>query len=375
MLAVCDLFITFANDIDKTDKNYIIIHLYNKMKFVKVLLGSLLVTTSLPMMAQMDASIKLNEVMTTNQTSLIDEYGARHAWVEIANISHSTYNIRGMYITTDRSVLNQQMSVPERVKRMSQIPNGDVRTDLSGRQLVVFQLGSSPAQGSLHLSVPVDATQPTWLALYNGNATQLIDSITVPVLAANQSYARIANNGTAADWEVKSADRVTPGIENQTTVSESKVEKFKREDPHGFGMAVMAMGIVFFCLALLWITFTLFGILMRHMETAKKVANKQPIKPITKTVEKTIEVGHKTCIMLREGFDTKGIDKEVYMAVIGLALRQYEDDIHDVESGVITIKSKDTEWDDEYTQMTQFHSPILPTMHSAPSIPTTPKMK
>ena len=306
------------------------------MKFVKVLLGSLLVTTSLPMMAQMDASIKLNEVMTTNQTSLIDEYGARHAWVEIANISHSTYNIRGMYITTDRSVLNQQMSVPERVKRMSQIPNGDVRTDLSGRQLVVFQLGSSPAQGSLHLSVPVDATQPTWLALYNGNATQLIDSITVPVLAANQSYARIANNGTAADWEVKSADRVTPGIENQTTVSESKVEKFKREDPHGFGMAVMAMGIVFFCLALLWITFTLFGILMRHMETAKKVAN---------------------------------------MAVIGLALRQYEDDIHDVESGVITIKSKDTEWDDEYTQMTQFHSPILPTMHSAPSIPTTPKMK
>ena len=50
------------------------------MKFVKVLLGSLLVTTSLPMMAQMDASIKLNEVMTTNQTSLIDEYGARQAY-------------------------------------------------------------------------------------------------------------------------------------------------------------------------------------------------------------------------------------------------------------------------------------------------------
>lgn len=338
------------------------------------LLGSLLAFTSLPMMAQMDASIKLNEVMTLNESSLIDEYGARNAWVEISNISHSTYNIRGMYLTTDRSVLDKKMSVPERVSRMSQIPNGDVRTNLSGRQLIVLQLGSQPAQGSLHLSVKVNTTEPTWIALYNGNATQLIDSVTVPVLGSNQSYARIANNGTPADWEVKSADRVTPGIQNQTTVSESKVEKFKREDPYGFGMALMAMGIVFFCLALLWITFTLFGMLMRHMDTAKKVANKQPIKPITKTVEKTIEIGHKTGVILQEGFEKRGVDMEVYMAVIGLALRQYEDDIHDVESGVITIKPKDTGWDDEYSQMTHLHEAFIPSKHEAPNIPTTPEL-
>ena len=288
------------------------------MKRFAILLGSFLAFASQPILAQMDASIKLNEVMTQNESSLIDEYGVRNAWVEIANISHSTYNIRGMYVTTDRSVLDKNMSVPERVSRMSQIPNGDERTNLSGRQLIVLQLGSQPAQGSLHLSVKVNPTEPTWIALYNGNATQLIDSITVPVLAADQSFARIANNGTSADWEIKSADRVTPGTQNQTVVSESKIEKFKREDPYGFGMALMAMGIVFFCLALLWITFTLFGMLMRHMDTAKKVAHQQPIKPITKTVEKTMEVGHKTGIMLKEGLNTKGIDREVYMAVIGL---------------------------------------------------------
>jgi hypothetical protein len=344
------------------------------MKRFAFLLGSLLAFASQPMLAQMDASIKLNEVMTHNESSLIDEYGVRNAWLEIANISHSTYNIRGMYITTDRSVLDKKMSVPERVSRMSQIPNGDERTNLTGRQLIVLQLGSQPAQGSLHLSVKVDATKPTWIALYNGNATQLIDSITVPVLGADQSFARIANNGTAADWEVKSADRVTPGIQNQTVVSESKIEKFKREDPHGFGMALMAMGIVFFCLALLWITFTLFGMLMRHMDTAKKVAHHQPIKPITKTVEKTMEVGHKTGVLLKEGLNTKGIDKEVYMAVIGLALRQYEDDIHDVESGVITIKPKDTDWDDEYSQMTHLHEAFIPAKHNAPTIPTTPEL-
>lgn len=345
------------------------------MKKITILSGLLLAFASLPVMAQMDASIKLNEVMTDNANSLIDEYGARHAWVEIANISHSTYNIRGMYVTTDRSVLDKKMSVPERISRMSKIPNGDERTNLSGQQLIVFQLGSQPAQGSLHLSTQVNAAEPVWIALYNGNATQLIDSVTVPVLAADQSFARVADNGNSRDWEVKSADRVTPGIPNQTVVSESKVEKFKREDPYGFGMALMAMSIVFSCLALLWLTFTLFGMLMRHAETARKVAHHQPIKPITKTVEMTMEVGHKTGVILKEGFDTKGIDREVYMAVIGLALRQYEDDIHDVESGVITIKPKDTDWDDEYSQMTHLHEPVLPLNPMGQHIPTGPELK
>ena len=339
-----------------------------------LLLGAMLLAGASTMRAQMDASIKLNEVMTSNSTSLQDEYGQHKAWLEIENISHSTYNIRGMYITTDRSVLDRNMSVPERIKRMSIIPNGDERTNLSGHQHLVLFLNSKPHLGTLHLNVNVDATKPVWVALYNGNATQLIDSVTIPVMEADQSFARIANNGNAQDWEVKSADRVTPGISNVTTVSESKIEKFKREDPYGFGMALMAMGIVFFCLALLWITFTLFGMLMRHMDTAKKVAQHQPIKPITKTVEKTIEVGHKTGVILKEGLDTKGIDREVYMAVIGLALRQYEDDIHDVESGVITIKPKDTDWDDEYSQMTHLHEAFIPSSHNAPTIPTTPKL-
>lgn len=344
------------------------------MKQISFLLG-LLAAVSLPMHAQMDASIKLNEVMTDNQSSLIDEYGTRHAWVEIANISHSTYNIRGMYLTTDRSVLDKSMSVPERVKRMSIIPNGDARTNLSGRQLIVFQLNSQPAKGALHLAVKVDPSKPTWIALYNGNATQLIDSVTVPVLQADQSFARIANNGTPADWEVKSHDRVTLGIQNMTTVSESKIEKFKREDPHGIAMAIMAMGIVFLCLALLWIFFSLFGMFMRHQEMAKKVINTQPIKPITKTVEMTMEVGHKTGVILQEGLKTKGIDREVYLAVIGMALQQYRDNVHDVESGVITIKHRDTGWDDEYAQMTHFHDPVMPTSHQAPKIPTGPELK
>lgn len=322
--------------------------------------------------AQMTQSIKLNEVMTNNTASLQDEYGTHEAWIEIANISYSTYNIRGMYLTTDTATL-RPMSAPERMKLMSIIPNGDERTQLNARQHVVFFCNSTPNHGTLHLTVRIAPEKPTWIGLFNGNATELIDSVTVPVLGENQSYARKSDG--SAQWQVKPVDAVTPGIENFIKGDESKIDKFKREDPHGFGMTLMAMGIVFFCLATLWLFFTIFGAIMKHQEAAKKVAHQQPMKPITKTVEKTMEVGHKTGVILQEGLKTKGIDKEVYMAVIGLALRQYEDDIHDVESGVITIRPKDTGWDDEYSQMTQMHEAFIPTNHNAPTIPTNPEVK
>ena len=340
------------------------------MNNFKLLLGALLLTSSQTVLGQGAKNIVISEVLTNNATNIVDEFGQREAWIELENTSFSTYNVRGMFITTDRSVL-QDMSAPERIKRMSIIPSGEDRTIIGPRQHLVLFANSSPAQGKLHLSVQIPDSAAVWVALYNGNGVELIDSVSVPALAADQSYARQGKN-----WVVKSQDQVTPGIEN--AASEGKkltgVDKFKEQDPHGFAMAIMAMGVVFLCLALLWLFFTLFGMLMRHLDTAKRVANTQPIKPITKTVEATKELAHKTGNVLQEGFDKKGIDMEVYMAVIGMALSQYQDDVHDVESGVITIKSKDTGWDDEYSQMTHWHDPFRPTDHNAPSIPTTPEL-
>lgn len=322
------------------------------MKKIVFLFG-LLIAASQWSFAQMDKSIKLNEVMTRNATNLQDEYGNRGPWVEIANVSHSTYNIRGMYITTDRAVLDEDMSVPERIKRMSIIPNGEPRTNLSGQQHLVLYLNSNPAKGALHLTVNVDSVKPVWIALYNGNATQLLDSITIPVMKADQSYARVARD--VNNWEIKPYDAVTPGISNHIQVSESKIDKLKREDPYGFGITVLAMGIVFACLLSLFIFFYFFGLFMRHRTAAKKVAALPPLNVGVKTVEKAIEIGQKTNIILQDGLKTKGIPKEVYIAVIGMALKEYQDNVHDTESGIITIKPKDTDWNDEYIQMTHFH--------------------
>ena len=342
------------------------------MTHLRLLLVSLTLLGVTTVFGQGAGNIVINEVMTANTASIEDEYGHREAWVELANTSFSTYNVRGMYLTTDRRVLDKSLPAPQRIAMMNVIPNGDDRTNLGARHYLLLFCNSNPAQGKLHLSLPVDSTQSLFVALYNANGVELIDSVTVPVLSANESYARI--NG---QWTVCGVGNGTPGHDNkvQTNAAKGKIELFKENDPHGFAMALMAMGIVFLCLAVLWLFFTLFGIVMRHIETAKKVANTQPIKPITKTVETAAEIGHKTSNILQEGLDKRGIDMEVYMAVIGMALRQYEDDVHDVESGVITIKPKDTGWDDEYSQMTHLHDPFLPSAPKGPRIPTTPELK
>ena len=343
------------------------------MNTLRLLLSSLVMMSSAAVFGQGAKNIVISEVQTDNSTGIVDEFGQHHAWIELANTSFSTYNVRGMYVTTCRDVLNKTMSAPERIKLMSKIPNGEDKTNLGARKHLLLYCNSNPSQGKLHFTVDVNKDKPTWIAIYNGNAVELIDSVTVPVLNTDESYAR-GDDG----WQIRTADCVTPGFDNKSGKNESqqmtKIELFKEKDPHGVAMAVMAMGIVFLCLALLWIFFTLFGMIMRHIDTAKKVANKQPIKPITKTVEMTAEIGRKTSNILQEGLDKKGIDIEVYMAVIGMALRQYEDDVHDVESGVITIKPKETGWDDEYSQMTHMHSPFTPNDHVAPQIPTTPEL-
>ena len=336
------------------------------MNQFRLLLSGMLLLSTTGILGQGAKNIRINEVLTNNTASIVDEFSNREAWIELENTSFTTYNIRGMYFTTDRSVLNPQMSVPERIKRMSVIPNGDPRTQIGGRQHLVFYCNSNPAQGKLHLSLKVPMSEPVWIGFYNGNAVELIDSVTVPALAADQSYARHGNS-----WSVKSPENVTAGIENFIKTDETKDAKLKREDPHGFGITLLAMGIVFFCLFLLFVFFWVFGLIMAHLETAKKVAHTQPIKPITKTVEVTHDLAHATGNILQDGFDKKGIDKEVYIAVISMALKQYQDDVHDVESGIITIKPQRTGWSDEGNQMTHFSTPVIPTSHKAPNIPTS----
>lgn len=307
----------------------------------KILLFAMMLIASQHAFGQGAKSIKINEVMTSNEANIQDEFGNRNAWVELCNVSHSTLNIRGMYIATDRAVLDKTLSAPERQKMMSVIPSNDPRTVITARQHIVFYLNSNANKGTLHLESTLKSGEAAWVAIYDGNGIDLLDSISVPALQPNTSYARKSDGSTV--WKVCNVDEVTPNIPN-TPYFNNKIKNTKENDPNGFAITILAMGTTFSCLLLLFIFFKILGIIMEHMNTAKKIAYKHPFKPVTKTVKAVDEVIDTSAIILKDGLKTKGIDKKVYIAVIAMALKQYQDDVHDVESGIITIKPKKTNW-------------------------------
>lgn len=120
-----------------------------------------MLVTSTTMFAQGAKNIKINEVLTDNQASVQDEFGSHLPWIELVNTSFSTYNVRGMFITTDRKVLDKSLTAPQRIAMMSPIPNGDDRSSMSAREHLVLFLNSNPAKGFCHLNAPVTSGAPS----------------------------------------------------------------------------------------------------------------------------------------------------------------------------------------------------------------------
>ena len=309
------------------------------MRKLGILLCGMLLTGTSTMFAQGTKNIKINEVLTNNTASLQDEFGQHLPWVELVNTSFSTYNIRGMYITTDRSVLNPSLSAPQRIAKMQVIPNGDSRTQMSGRNHLILFLHSNPAKGAMHFATKAVAGQPLWFALYDGNGIDLIDSVSVPVLAEDKSYARIKDG--ELKWDIKPAEAVTPGIGNYIEINETKIARLKRDDPHGFGITVLSMGIVFSCLALLFVFFSILGKIMVNKEKANKASREAGWVKL-KTARMPIEAKDSKIPPSK-----KKEDIDVYIAVIAMALKDYQDNLHDEESGIITIRPRHTMWNNE----------------------------
>ncbi len=288
-------------------------------------------------MGQGAYSFKINEVVVSNTNGLVDEYGERSAWIEIANTSWGTNNIRSCYLTTTRAALDKNLTVPERVKMMSLIPKGDARTNLAAKEHIVFFADRKTNLGTLHTNFTLVPGEENFIALFDGNGKTLLDSVTVPPLPENASYARVYNGDTEEyEWIVLDATEVTPGGANMGQGKvEDKVAEFKEKDPYGFAMSIMAMAIVFGCLLLLYVFFRLFGYVVTLLGKMTRV----------RAIRSIHDKAERATIMAKQGMETKGIDMKIYMAVIAMALHEYEEDVHDVESNVLTLHPEEhTDW-------------------------------
>ena len=195
--------------------------------------------------AQSRKALRVNEVMVENESSIIDDYGEHHGWIELFNSNFAPLEISSIYITKDK---HDPKKYP--------VPLGDVNTRIAKRQHVVFFADGQPDKGTFHTNFVLEPGKENWIGIYDADGVTLIDEVTIPAsLTADNSYARSVDG--AGEWGVRDGGEayITPSSANVIRDTNNKIEEFAERDANGFGMTVMAMCIVFSALLLLCLCF------------------------------------------------------------------------------------------------------------------------
>ncbi len=281
-----------------------------RMKRNILLLLVAIAVGSLTLSAQGRRSLRINEVMVQNENDYVDDYGQRGAWIELFNSSFAPLQISSIFITDDPNEPTKY-----------QVPLGDVRTKLHKRSHILFWADGYKTRGATHLNFKLVPGVDNWIGVYDADGITLIDSVTVPAsLTADQSYAR-RFDGDSDGWEIRSSEEgfnpVTPAGFNHVKEGNSKAAMFAEQDEHGFGMAVIAMCVVFSALLLLSVCFYIISKIGERTASSNKAKAQAHTGEMVSTERPSHDSGEE-------------------IAAIVMALHDHLD-AHDTESTILTI--------------------------------------
>lgn len=270
--------------------------------------------------AQNVSDLIINEVMADEGSGLVDAYGNRSGWIEIFNASFGTVDFGGCYLSDDKDNLKKYF-----------IPRGDAATKLPPRQITVFYACGVPEKGTFYTNFTLAPGSVVYLTSNDGRT--VIDSIEIPAdIPYGKSVARIALDNKGKSFKTEIADP-TPLSQNGDPNIASKSQVMAQRDPHGWIMTVTAISVVFLALIILSIVYGWLG----KFFTRKKGETSPKKAPAAKSSVKKGAMSDEVALAIALALDReKGGETE---AAIALALHLYsEDSVHDVESGIITIR-------------------------------------
>lgn len=261
--------------------------------------------------AQGRKGLCINEVMVQNDSSVVDDYGLHHGWIELYNSTHAPMEISSVYLTNDSTK-----------PTLYPVPLGDVNTEIPPLQHVIFWADGEPNKGTFHVSFKIKPGETIYI--YDADQQTILDKVTIPTdLKANTTFARKADGkgGMNQDaWEVRDGgDKyITPSSNNIIVDTNTKVESFRILDKSGVVLTVMAMAIVFGALLVLCLCFYAISKIGSAISKANKMRS-QGVEP--KMVSKEDAPGH---------------DSGEEIAAIVMALHEHLN-AHDQENTILTI--------------------------------------
>ena len=294
-----------------------------KCKLGLILLFLLLISVNA--YSQHIRDLKLNEMLINNVDNYIDEYGRHVPWVEVFNTSYNSVNIGECYLTNDTTGLADGSGI----KNWYRIPKGDPKTLIPQRGFVIFYMDNAPLYGTFHVNFdPSEEGTSNYVALISSNGRTLIDIFEFSdALRDNteHSYGYFDDGIKVVKDEngnLKSnkgfLEYFTPGSTNKVFEGLTKSELVAKKDPYGMGLSIIAMSVVFSALILIFIMLKLFAKMNRKKAgksaTEERVPNVQPIA--------------------QKSDDDLNSEE---LAAIAVALHLHFNNLHDIESEIITI--------------------------------------
>lgn len=268
----------------------------------------------------------INEVLVDNQTGFMDDYGQRHGWIEIFNNTYRTLDLGGRYLTDD----------PNNPKKYP-IPRGDVLTKIPPRQHALFWADNEPYNGTFHVNFVLDPTKDNYIALYENDGKTLLDEITIPAEIPTDKTYGYAQDGIKFDIDGNELgtllDRITPSSNNAILEENPKVVSLQENDPIGVTITVTSMLVVFLGLILLYVIFKMIGNSAKNV-AHKRVATAGTLSAVRGESQLTGEV----------------------LAAISAAIHELNQDVHDVESTILTIsevRRKYSPWNSKFYTLRQ----------------------
>ena len=282
--------------------------------------------------AQGAKDVIINELLVKNRNNYQDDYGHRVSWIELRNAGHSKIDLASCYLVLETNGKNFSY----------RIPKGDTRTTLAPGGSVVFFCEGSETKGTFHTNFTLTgetsdpATLPGYtpdsvdtqlpnqlvtLSFLDANGRDTIDKVTYNLAdqKADISIGRTFAADGSQDVVFTALTSTTPNATNDINPPMPKHEKMRQADPHGFTMTITAVAVVFSALILLYFAFWALGkIMIRIAKRNKQKAAGVSVAPTEKKKDDGAIVGAE-------------------IAAIGMALKMYQDEMHDIESHVLTI--------------------------------------
>ncbi len=137
--------------------------------------------------------VRINEVMTSNKTALSDSDGNYPDWIELLNASNEPVDITG-WALLDKASRSTYFTFPE-----YQLNPGETA--------LVYASGHLANENGADFHAPFRLSSSGDTLMLSDAHSTVVESINIPALGANQSYARMDNG-----WQITS--EYTPGLEN-----------------------------------------------------------------------------------------------------------------------------------------------------------------